>query len=158
MKKQCYHCEVENKCSRKKDFTRERCPFFQNKYNVESIRTILEDYQNHKENADQRLYDYIAYLAVVEEQNNDQVKQTLASFNVSSADADIILDESSKYFGTIAQKRKKEARVELISGILLLIVGLLLTVFIFFWFFVIVIVACVQIIHAIHKLKWAKNR
>lgn len=151
MTEQCYRCEYQNRCNRKKEFRNERCHFFNDQYTISSIKNILGNYQKQQEDSEQKVYDFISYMLIVEEKNEKEVKEFLNIYEVGNADACNMIAISIQYhIDTIARKRQKEGRQNIIDGITRLLCrrrpyeG--------------AIEGSKMIANGIHKIKWVKQK
>lgn len=119
MTEQCYRCEYKNRCNRKKEFRNERCPYFNDQYTKSSIKNILNNYRKQQEDSEQKVYDFINYMLIVEEKNEKEVKEFLNIYEVGNADACNMIAISIQYhIDTIARERQKEGRQNIIDGII----------------------------------------
>ena len=111
MTEQCYRCEYRDRCKRKKEFKKERCPYFQDSYTKSSIKNILDNYWKRQEGSEQKVYDFINFMLIVEEKNENEVKEFLDAFEVGNADACNMIAISTQYhIDDIAKERQKEGR------------------------------------------------
>ena len=155
MTEQCYRCEYRDRCKRKKEFKKERCPYFQDSYTKSSIKNILDNYWKRQEGSEQKVYDFINYMLIVEEKNENEVKEFLDAFEVGNADACNMIAISTQYhIDDIAKERQKEGRSNIMEGIGKILVAP-------FWgrrFTPEVFIGCQIIAEGIHKIKWVKKK
>lgn len=155
MKEQCYRCEYQNRCKRKKDFINERCPYFNDQYTKSSIKNILDNYQKQQEGSEQKVYDFINYMLIIEEKNEKEVKDFLNIYEVVNADACNMIAIAIQYhIDSIAKERQKEGRLNVIDGIVTIVTSPLhgkrcIPA---------IIHGCKQVTDGVHKIKWVKEK
>ncbi len=155
MREQCYRCEYQNRCKRKKDFRKERCPYFGDFYSKLSIKNILDNYWKRQEGSEQKVYDFINYMFIVEEKKEDEVKEFLNAFEVTNADACNMIAISTQYhIDAIAKERQKEGRLNIMEGIGTILISPLYGK----RFTPAILFGCKKIADGIHKIKWVKQK
>lgn len=158
MKTDCLHCQYQKDCKRKREFARENCPFFKDLYDEKSVQLIINNYQNKLPDSNKSLYEYIAHLLITEELPVDTVKNNLTQFQFSEDEAKTIFEEATNYINSLRVKNIRIARADIISGIIITIVGIILFIFLSKWFFVLIAVGVERWINGGYKLKQSTRK
>jgi len=155
MTEQCYRCEYQNRCKRKKEFRNERCPYFNDQYTISSIKNILRNYQNQQEDSEQKGYDFINFMLIIEEKNEKEVREFLNVYEVGNTDACNMIAIATQYhIDSIAKEHQKEGRLNVIDGIVTVVTSPLYGK----RFIPAFIHGCKLVTGGIHKIKWVKQK